>query len=74
MPVRTRAIRILGDYLREEQRAKRIPPTHHPTAAAQMVLGACFQHVFFTFTVGAERLSFDDDHLIIAVAETIAPR
>ncbi len=68
-----RAIRILGDYLAGEQRAGRIAATMNPAAAAQMVLGACFQHIFFTFTVGAERLSFDDEHLVVAIAATIAP-
>ncbi len=68
-----RAVRILGEYVAGEQRAGRIAATADSTAAAQMVLGACFQHVFFTFTVGAERLSFDDDQLVVAVARTIAP-
>jgi AcrR family transcriptional regulator len=68
-----RAIRIVGAYLAGEQRAGRIAATLDPAAAAQMLLGACFQQVFFTFTVGAERLSFDDEHLIVAVAGNIAP-
>lgn len=68
-----RAIRIVGEYLAAEQRAGRLATTLDPAAAAQMLLGACFQHVFFTFTVGAERLFFDDERLIIAVAGNIAP-
>jgi AcrR family transcriptional regulator len=68
-----RAIRIVGAYLAGEQKAGRIAATLDPTAAAQMLLGACFQQVFFTFTVGAERLSFDDDRLAVAAAANIAP-
>lgn len=68
-----RAIRIVGAYLAMEQSAGRLAATLNPTAAAQMVLGACFQQVFFTFTVGAERLSFDDEELVLAVAGNIAP-
>jgi AcrR family transcriptional regulator len=68
-----RAIRIVGEYLAAEQRAGRLTATLDPTAAAQMLLGACFQQVFFTFTVGAERLSFDDERLVVAVAGNIAP-
>ena len=68
-----RAIRIIGAYLAGEQQAGRIAATLDPTAAAQMLLGACFQQVFFTFTVGAERLSFDDDRLAVAAAANIAP-
>jgi AcrR family transcriptional regulator len=68
-----RAIRIVGAYFAEEQRAGRIAATLDPVAAAQMLLGACFQQVFFTFTVGAERLSFADEHLVVAVAGNIAP-
>jgi AcrR family transcriptional regulator len=68
-----RAIRIVGEYLAAEQCAGHLAPTLDPTAAAQMLLGACFQQVFFTFTVGVERLSFDDEHLVVAVAGNIAP-
>jgi AcrR family transcriptional regulator len=68
-----RAIRIVGEYFAMEQSAGRLAATLNPTAAAQMVLGACFQQVFFTFTVGAERLSFDDEELVLAVAGNIAP-
>jgi AcrR family transcriptional regulator len=68
-----RAIRIVGNYLAREQQAGRIPATLDPTAAAQMLLGACFQQVFFASTVGTERLSFDDDRLAEAAARTIAP-
>jgi AcrR family transcriptional regulator len=68
-----RAIRSLGAYIAAEQRSGRLAATLDPTAAAQMLLGACFQQVFFSFTVGAERLSFDDEHLIRAVAGNIAP-
>jgi AcrR family transcriptional regulator len=68
-----RAIRIVGEYLAAEQRAGRLATTLDPTAAAQMLLGACFQQVFFTFTVGVERLSFDDEHLVVAIAGNIVP-
>jgi AcrR family transcriptional regulator len=68
-----RAIRIVGEYIAAEQRAGRLAATLDPTAAAQMLLGACFQQVFFSFTVGAERLSFDDEQLVLAIAGNIAP-
>ena len=67
-----RAIRIVGVYIAEEQAAGRIAAALDPTAAAQMLLGACFQQVFFASTVGAERLSFDDERLALAAASNIA--
>jgi AcrR family transcriptional regulator len=66
-----RAIRLLGDYLAAEQRQGRIAAEIEPLAAAQMILGACFQHVFFTLTVGLDRLAFDDAGLARAVARSI---
>jgi AcrR family transcriptional regulator len=68
-----RAIRAVGAYITAQQRSGRIATTIDATAAAQMLLGACFQQVFFTFTVGAERLWFDDEHLVVAIAGNIAP-
>ncbi len=67
-----RSIRVLGDYLAAEQRQGRIAAEIDPQAAAQMVLGACFQHVFFSLTVGLDRLVFDDPGLALAVARSIA--
>ena len=69
-----RAIRLLGEYLAAEQRLGRIGPDVAPQAAAQMVLGACFQHVFFALTVGPDRLGFTDPELAAAVARSIAGR
>ena len=68
-----RAIRLLGEYLAAEQQRGRIAAEVAPLAAAQMVLGACFQHVFFALTVGPERLAFSDGELAAAVARSIAP-
>jgi AcrR family transcriptional regulator len=68
-----RAIRLLGEYLAAEQARGRIAPEVAPLAAAQMVLGACFQHVFFALTVGLDRLAFTDAELAAAVARSIAP-
>lgn len=66
-----RAIRLVGDYLAAEQRNGRIAATTEPMAAAQMILGACFQHVFFSLTVGSDRLAFDDAGLARAIARNI---
>lgn len=67
-----RAIRMLGDYLAAEQRGGRVARGIDPPAAAQMLLGACFQHVFFSMTVGPDRLAFGDAELARAVARNLA--
>lgn len=67
-----RALRLLGDYLAAEQRNGRIAPEIDPYAGAQMVLGACFQHVFFALTVGPDRLAFDPAGLAKAVARSLS--
>lgn len=69
-----RAVRILGDYLAAEQRHGGISAGIDPLAEAQMILGACFTHVFFGLTVGADRLPFDDDRLAAAVARSVPGR
>jgi len=66
-----RAVRVLGDYLAAEQRRGGIAAEIDPLAEAQMILGACFTHVFFGLTVGADRLPFDDDRLAAAVARSV---
>jgi AcrR family transcriptional regulator len=67
-----RALRLLGDYLAAEQRNGRIAAAIDPYAGAQMVLGACFQHVFFALTVGPDRLAFDPAELAKAVARNLS--
>jgi AcrR family transcriptional regulator len=67
-----RATLLLADYLAAEQRAGRLAAALECSAAAQMVLGACFQHVFFSMTVGAERLGVADADLARAVARNLA--
>lgn len=67
-----RAIRLVADYLAAEQQAGRIDAALDPLAAAYMVLGACFQHVFFALTVGADRLAYSDAQLAAAVARSVA--
>jgi AcrR family transcriptional regulator len=66
-----RAVRVLGQYLAAEQQHGGIAPEIDPLAEAQMILGACFSHVFFGLTVGADRLPFDDDRLATAVARSV---
>lgn len=66
-----RAVRLLGDYFAAEQRSGGIAPEIDPLAEAQMVLGACFQHVFFSLTVGADRLAFEDAGLATAIARSV---
>jgi AcrR family transcriptional regulator len=69
-----RAVRFLGEYLAAEQRRGAIAPEIDPLGEAQMILGACFTHVFFGLTVGADRLPFDDDRLAAAVARSVPGR
>jgi AcrR family transcriptional regulator len=68
-----RAVRILGDYLTIAQQHGYIAPDIIPLAAAQMLLGACFQQVFFSQTLGAERMALDDATLAAGVARCLAP-
>jgi AcrR family transcriptional regulator len=68
-----RAVRILGNYLTIAQEHGHIAADIVPLAAAQMLLGACFQQVFFTQTIGADRLALDDAALAAGVARSLAP-
>jgi AcrR family transcriptional regulator len=68
-----RAIAIVGDYIGREQELRRIDPALEPLAAAQMLLGACFQHVFFTLTVGPDRLALADRELVRGIAHNLVP-
>jgi AcrR family transcriptional regulator len=66
-----RAIKIVGDYVAREQELGRIDPALDPVVAAQMLLGGCFQHVFFTLTVGADRLALSDRELVRGIAQNL---
>lgn len=68
-----RAVDLVGAYLAAEQRLGRIEAGISTLVSAQMILGACFHHVFFTLTIGADRLSFDVDELAVGIARSILP-
>ena len=56
-----RPLEAVADYLRAEQKAKRLRADADPDAAAALLLGACYHRAFFTHFYGAPpTLSLDD--------------
>lgn len=69
-----RAVEILGAYLASEQRLGRIESDTLTLVSAQMILGACFHHVFFGLVIGTDRLAFNDDKLAVGIVRSIFPQ
>jgi len=69
-----RASEAVADYLAAEQSLGRLPSGIDPQAAAQMLLGACFQQVFFEQTIGKDRLQLSERTLIAKMVQTLTDR
>lgn len=66
-----RANELVANYIEAESKVGRLPKRVRPQAAAAMLLGACFQRVFFEQTVGADRLQLSDDQLVNQTVQII---
>jgi hypothetical protein len=69
-----RASEAVAAYVAGELALGRLPSGIDPQAAAQMLLGACFQHVFFEQTIGKERLQLSERTLIAKMVQTLTER
>ncbi len=69
-----RASEAVAAYLAGELSLGRLPSGIDPQAAAQMLLGACFQQVFFEQTLGKERLQLSERALIAKMVQTLTDR
>jgi AcrR family transcriptional regulator len=69
-----RASEAVAAYLAAELSLGRLPRGIDPQAAAQMLLGACFQQVFFEQTIGKERLQLSERTLIAKMVQTLTDR
>jgi AcrR family transcriptional regulator len=69
-----RASEAVAEYLAGELSLGRLPSGIDPQAAAQMLLGACFQQVFFEQTIGKERLQLSERALIARMVQTLTGR
>jgi AcrR family transcriptional regulator len=69
-----RASEAVAAYLAGELSLGRLPSGIDPQAAAQMLLGACFQQVFFEQTIGKERLQLSERALIARMVQTLTGR
>ncbi|MDB5027371.1 MAG: hypothetical protein JWO66_1060 [Candidatus Eremiobacteraeota bacterium] len=66
-----RASEAVAAYLSRERSLGRLRDGIDPQAAAQMLLGACFQQVFFEQTIGKEHMQISDRELIAKVVQTL---
>ena len=66
-----RAAGGIAAYIAGEVALGRLPSGIDPQATAQMLLGACFQHVFFEQTIGKEHLQLTERTLIAKMIQTI---
>lgn len=64
---------MLRDYIALEQRHGRLAAALDPMTAARMLLGACFQHVFFAMIFGPDQMGLDGADLARLVSRNIAP-
>lgn len=55
---------LLAEYLRREQALGRIAPAANPQAAADLLIGACFQRAFLVAFVGREALDRNEKRFV----------
>jgi len=66
-----RASEAVAAYIAREISLGRLSAAIDPQGAAQMLLGACFQQVFFEPVVGSERLQLSERALIAKIVQNV---
>jgi AcrR family transcriptional regulator len=61
----------LAAYLEGERRAERIRADARPSAAAALLLGACFHHAFVSCCPGEAPLAMDDDDFVRETVQSL---
>jgi AcrR family transcriptional regulator len=66
-----RANEIVAVYLQAEQRLGRVNAAANPRSVADMLLGACFQHVFHMQFLGADESGAEREQFVENMLETL---